>query len=194
MTTISLQSKAYYKIMLHCLKHTSTDCYGLLLGKFETSKFLVEDAIPLSHDKIFAPQFEIAIKMIKQFLPESNIIGFYENLMYNQMKDDCEISNQAIYICELIKTNNDIFNPVLFEIFSRDNRNNEKGFLEDVIIFKEYTFNDKGGFDFVWDYEESDVEYQKMKTYCEKSIQNDIVDFDDHFENANLDWRNLFIK
>jgi hypothetical protein len=33
-----------------------------------------------------------------------------------------------------------------------------------------------------------------MKTYCEKSIQNDIVDFDDHFENANLDWRNLFIK
>ena len=194
MASISLQSKAYFKIMLHCIKHTSSDCYGLLLGKLESSKFIVEDAIPLSHDKIFGPQFEIAIKMIKNFIPESNIIGFYENLMYNQMKEDCEISNQAIYICELIKSNNDIFNPVLFEIYSRDNGNPEKGILEDVIIFKEYTLNDKGGFDFIWDYEESDVEYQKMKTYCEKSLQNDIVDFDDHLENASLDWRNQFIQ
>ena len=194
MTTISLQSKAYYKIMLHCLKHTSTDCYGLLLGKFETSKFIVEDAIPLSHDKIFAPQFEIAIKMIKQFLPESNIIGFYENLMYNQMKDDCEISNQAIYICDLIKSNNDVYTPVLFEIFSRDIGNQDKGFLEDDIFFKQYFFNDKGGFDFLSDFKETEEQYKKLKSYCEKSIQNEIVDFDDHFENANLDWRNLFIK
>ena len=49
------------------------------------------------------------------------------------MKEDCEISNQAIYICELIKSNNDIFNPVLFEIYSRDNGNPEKGILEDVL-------------------------------------------------------------
>ena len=109
------------------------------------------------------------------------------NFSYSELLED-DSKNMTVML------KNDILNPVLFEIYSRDNGNPEKGILEDVIIFKEYTLNDKGGFDFVWDYEESDVEYQKMKTYCEKSLQNDIVDFDDHLENASLDWRNQFIQ
>ena len=32
MSKILIESKAYTKIMLHLIKYTSNDCYGLLLG------------------------------------------------------------------------------------------------------------------------------------------------------------------
>ena len=33
-----------------------------------------------------------------------------------------------------------------------------------------------------------------MKEYCKNSRQEDIIDFDDHLENPNLDWRNTFVE
>ena len=110
--SIDLKSKAYYKIMLHCLKHLASDCYGFLLGKKESNKYIVSDAIPLSHDKIFGPPFKIAVSMIKNYYPNDKIIGFYENLIVNQMKEEGAISNQSHHICEIISKNNKI--PLYF--------------------------------------------------------------------------------
>jgi len=62
MTMIS--DKAYAKIILHCLKYTSNDCYGILIGKSDQNSYKVTDAVPLFHERIFAPQLEIALKFV----------------------------------------------------------------------------------------------------------------------------------
>ena len=188
---IDLNSKAYYKIMLHCLKHLTSDCYGFLLGKIEGNKYIVTNAIPLTHDKIFSPAFKIAVSMIKGFFPNEIIIGFYENLILNQMKEEASISNQSSYICEMIKKNNKI-NPLFFQIYSKDSGEKGKIFLKDVIFFKQFVLNEEV-FSFIDNKKETDEEFNTMKKLCKNNRQFEIIDFDDHLENPNLDWRNTFI-
>ncbi len=62
--SITIDNKAYAKIMLHLMKHTVSDCIGVLIGTEEGDKVTVLDAIPLFHDRIFAPQLEIALKFV----------------------------------------------------------------------------------------------------------------------------------
>ena len=103
--SINISSKAYYKIMLHCMKHTSSDCYGFLIGNVKDNTYHINEAVPFTHDKIFAPSLEIAVKMISIYMAtEGTIVGIYENQMFNQMKDDGTISAQGLTLCELINT------------------------------------------------------------------------------------------
>lgn len=64
MTSINVEGKAYAKLMLHILKHTINDCYGVLIGNSQNDIITVTDAIPLFHERIFAPQLEIALKFV----------------------------------------------------------------------------------------------------------------------------------
>ena len=190
--SISIDSKAYSKIMLHLIKYTSSDCYGILLGKENK----IYDVIPLSHSKIFAPNFELAIKMIEDlFKNEENlkIIGFYENLIINQNKTEAEISNLSFHVCELMMKNKKI-KPIFFEIYSKDKSEELNGKRKDEIEFKMFNFNEKGSFDFIGNYNENEEDFQKIKNYVKKNLQNDIIDFDNYLEDSNLDFRNLFIK
>ena len=189
--TIDLDSKAYYKIMLHCLKHLTSDCYGFLLGKKEGNKYIVSNAIPLTHDKVFGPSFKIAVSMIKGFFPNEKIIGFYENLIVNQMKEEATISDQSSYICEMIKKNNKI-NPIFFQIYSKDTGEKGNQFLKDEIFFKQFVLNEEA-FSFVDNKKETDEEFNTMKRFCKNNRQLEIIDFDEHLENPNLDWRNNFV-
>ena len=191
--SITLNPNAYYKIMLHCLKHLTSDCYGFLLGKKESNKYIVSDAIPLSHDKIFGPPFKIAVSMIQNFFPKEKIIGFYENLIVNQMKEDGAISHQSSYVCEIINKNSKI-NPILFQIYSRDSgkKGENMKYLEDEILFKEFVLNEEV-FSFVDNKKESEEEFNTIKKLCKNNRQQEIIDFDDHLENPNLDWRNTFL-
>lgn len=66
--SIVIEDKAYCKIMLHILKHVSNDCYGMLIGKSVNNEVIITDVIPFSHDKIFAPQLEIALKFVSNIL------------------------------------------------------------------------------------------------------------------------------
>ena len=177
--------------MLHCLKHLTSDCYGFLLGKKEENKYIVTNAIPLTHDKIFGPSFKIAVSMIKGFFPNEKIIGFYENLIVNQMKEDGAISNQSTYICQIINKNSKI-NPLLFQIYSKDSGKKGTTYLEDEILFKQFILNEEV-FSFVDNKKETDEEFLKMKKFCMNNRQLEIIDFDDHLENPNLDWRNTFV-
>ena len=190
--SIDLKSKAYYKIMLHCLKHLTSDCYGFLLGKIDHNKYIVSNAIPLSHDKIFNTPFKIAASMIKNYYPNDKIIGFYENLIVNQMKEEGAISNQSHHICEIISKNSKI-NPLFFQIYSKDSGEKGEPFLKDEIFFKEFVFNDDN-FRFIDNKKETEDEFKQMKEYCQDCRQEDIIDFDDHLENPNLDWRNDFVN
>ena len=177
--------------MLHCLKYLTSDCYGFLLGKKEGNKYIVSNAIPLTHDKVFGPAFKIAVSMIKGFFPNEKIIGFYENLIVNQMKEEAAISDQSSYICEMINKNNKI-NPIFFQIYSKDSGEKGNQFLKDEIFFKEFVLNEEA-FSFVDNKKETDEEFNTMKKLCKNNRQLEIIDFDEHLENPHLDWRNTFI-
>jgi hypothetical protein len=62
--SITISDLAYAKLMLHCMKHTVNDCIGVLLGTEEGDKVTISDVIPLFHERIFAPQLEIAMKFV----------------------------------------------------------------------------------------------------------------------------------
>ena len=49
-------------------------------------------------------------------------------------------------------------------------------------------------FSFVDNKKESEEEFNKMKELCKENRQLEIIDFDDHLENPNLDWRNIFLE
>ena len=189
--SIDLQSKAYYKIMLHCLKHLTTDCYGFLLGTKNDNKYTVTNAFPLTHDKILQPSFTVAVSMIKNFFPNEKIIGFYENLIVNQTKEEGAISSQSTYVCEMIGKNNKI-NPILFQIYSKGKENADPKNLEDDIYFKQFILNEEA-FSFVDNKKETKDEFQKMQRFCKTNRQLEIIDFDEHLENPMLDWRNTFV-
>jgi len=192
MSKILIDSKAYSKIMLHLIKYTSNDCYGILLGKENK----INDVIPLSHNKIFAPNFELAVKMIEDLYKNDDnlkIIGFYENLIINQNKTEGEISNLSFHICELILKNKKVL-PVFFEIYSKDKIDEKSNKRKDEIEFKMFNYNEKGTFDFIGNYNENEEDFNKIKNYVKNNLQNDIIDFDNYLEDPNLDFRNLFIK
>ena len=192
MSKILIDSKAYSKIMLHLIKYTSNDCYGILLGKENK----INDVIPLSHNKIFAPNFELAVKMIEDLYKNDDnlkIIGFYENLIINQNKTEGEISNLSFLICELILKNKKVL-PVFFEIYSKDKIEEKSDKRKDEIEFKMFNYNEKGTFDFIGNYNENEEDFNKIKNYVKNNLQNDIIDFDNYLEDPNLDFRNSFIK
>jgi hypothetical protein len=139
MSNFNISDKAYAKIMLHCIKHTSNDCFGILLGKKNDDRYDVTDAVPLSHDKILAPQLEICLKFIENNL-EDKVIGLYENLILNKEKDVLTVSHTANYIGECIYKVNNNEAPVLFEISSIEKV--DSGMRQkDEIVFKVYRLN-----------------------------------------------------
>ena len=129
--------------------------------------------------------------MIKQFFPKEKIVGFYENLIVNQMKEDGAISHQSTYVCEIINKNSKV-NPILFQIYSKDSGKKGEAFLEDEILFKEFVLNEDV-WSFVDNKKESEEEFKAIKKFCKNNRQLEIIDFDEHLEDPNLDWRNTFI-
>lgn len=43
-------------------------------------------------------------------------------------------------------------------------------------------------------YKESNEQYELVKNLIKSNKIFDLVDFDDHFQNVSLDWRNSFIE
>jgi hypothetical protein len=139
MSNISINDKAYAKLMLHCLKHTANDCFGILIGN-KDSPTEVTDVVPMSHDKIFAPQLELCLKFIENYMPENKVIGLYENLVLNKEKENPTISNTANYIGECFYKNNFEVN-ILFEISSIEKTEENSNRIKDKILFKVNFFN-----------------------------------------------------
>ncbi len=66
-----------------------------------------------------------------------------------------------------------------------------KLFSKFILIIKLYRFSgNKESFDFVGSYKETSEQKNKMKDLLMNFVQNDIIDFDDHFQDAEMDWKN----
>ncbi len=137
------------------------------------------------------------------------IIGFYENLLLNNLKGTASISQLCYSILENIH-NKKFKHPVLLEIFSNEivNDGKETVVIKDEpvinVMFKQiklstqiYRFSkltNSSNFDFVGIHSISDNQFKLMASLLKENKQNEIVDFDDHFLDAELDWRNNFVE
>ncbi len=57
-----------------------------------------------------------------------------------------------------------------------------------------YSYNEKACFDLIKKFEEAKEKHDEIVKLVENNRVTEIVDFDDHFEDVNLDWRNNFIN
>ena len=64
MEKVKFSVNAFSKYILHCLKHLSNDCYGALIGNLTDNIYNIIDVIPISHERLYAPQIEISFKLV----------------------------------------------------------------------------------------------------------------------------------
>ncbi len=178
----------------------TTTIIGILLGKSSGDTVEVLEAIPLSHTYTLVPTLEAAFEMVNSpffLLPvcyqkniqiESyahqkamKILGVYES----QQGNSAPPSTVAAEICRKIVEVNK-HTAVCLQIFYKK----EMGILKYSIGTKAYELVAAAG-----DFTEAPFTFTindtKLKKGVESGLGNHVVDFDDHFENAALDWRNI---
>ncbi|KAH9624350.1 hypothetical protein KSS87_020681 [Heliosperma pusillum] len=88
---------AYIKLVLHALKHTTNAVNGVLVGRYEASKGVVEisEAVPLFHSNIgLLPPLEIALTQIEDYYAGQglSLVGYFHA---NERADDSDLGNVA---------------------------------------------------------------------------------------------------
>ncbi|KMT18271.1 hypothetical protein BVRB_2g024360 [Beta vulgaris subsp. vulgaris] len=190
--TYEIGQNAYIKLVLHALKHKSSSVNGVLVGRFDASKEVVQisDAVPLFHSNIgLLPPLEIALMQIEEHYSSQglSLVGYFHA---NERADDSDLNNVAKnigdHLCRyfpqagvLLLDNKKLEalpkvkdrTPVM-QLYSRDG---SKWKVEDSgrLVMKEPSANI-----ILLDY----VSTQKWE---------DIVDFDDHLDNISEDWLNV---
>eukprot|EP00831_Metopus_contortus_P050488 TRINITY_DN42446_c0_g1_i4.p1 TRINITY_DN42446_c0_g1~~TRINITY_DN42446_c0_g1_i4.p1 ORF type:complete len:206 (+),score=40.56 TRINITY_DN42446_c0_g1_i4:166-783(+) len=173
-------SHATYKMLFHSLKHAKAHCYGVLLGKYDEGMIEVVDAIPLSHTPVLVPMLTVAFQMIEAHALEKklNIVGSYE-----LSSDVTEPSAVSLDIMQQIVEKNQRA-ALCSMIFPKKEMENK------------YSFGNR---DFIFNTEDSNFKAissavkitSEACEYCVKTgMWTTLIDFDDHFENSDLDWRN----
>lgn len=187
---------AYIKLVLHALKHTTCSVNGVLVGRFDAGKGVVEisDAVPLFHSPHIGllPSLEIALMQIEEHYGSQglSVVGYFHA---NERFDDHELSNVAKNIGDhiyryfprvgiLLLDNRKLEalpkvkdrSPVM-QLYTRDEYKNWKlaGSGENNrLVMKEPSAN------------------VMLLDFVSSQKWQDIVDFDDHLNDISKDWLN----
>lgn len=76
---------AYIKLVLHALKHKASPVNGVLVGRFDGGKGVVEitDAIPLFHSNIgLLPALEIALMQVCSMFSLFSLLSIYALFLF----------------------------------------------------------------------------------------------------------------
>ncbi len=101
-TQVEIKSKALRKAIAHTLKHCKNDCVGVLLGSIKADVIVVEDAIPLFHDRVFASALESAFDMIS-LVSDLKIVGVYDAPLKYKSGDAVPLTSLSQSIAEQVK-------------------------------------------------------------------------------------------
>jgi hypothetical protein len=117
----SIEDKAYRKLLLHALKYHKADCMGLLLGRKQqdNKRVIIDDAVPLFHNKIVSGPLEVAFEMVESTLVDetTRIVGVYEAPILGAETQDTP-SPLATAIAQQIKANNQFAEPCILSLSS----------------------------------------------------------------------------
>ncbi|XP_057523657.1 ER membrane protein complex subunit 8/9 homolog [Amaranthus tricolor] len=189
--TYEIGQNAYIKIVLHALKHKSSAVNGVLVGRYDAGKGIVQisDAVPLFHSNTgLLPSLEIALMQIEEHFAsqEVSLVGYFHA---NERSDDYDLSNVAKnigdHLCRyfpqagiLLLDNRKLEalpkvkdrSPVM-QLYSRDG---SKWKVEENshLVMKEPSAN------------------MILLDYVSTQKWEGIIDFDDHLDDISKDWLN----
>ncbi|GJQ79010.1 hypothetical protein Trydic_g171 [Trypoxylus dichotomus] len=191
MGDITLNAKAYCKIILHAVKYAHCSVNGVLLAKSASKSKDIEfvDAIPLFHMSLnLTPMAEIALTEIDQYASQNGLIiaGYY---MAHENFRECSFEKAYHRISEKIADN---FGSACLVVV--DNR--KLSLQLENIALRVAQFSD-GKYKTV---DPSKVSLYPVNTLdlCSSLVSRrnyvDLVDFDNHLDDITLDWKNEFIN
>lgn len=185
-TKYYVSDEAYVKILLHGSKYPANAINGILVGTEEGQGYRVHDAMPLFHQAVVAPIFEMSLELIDAYCREKDwkIVGYYYgNERWNDLsmsivghKIADKIEAQASRACVLA-----LSGPAL----SCESKSGLELLLKDV---------KRGWIPVDGRLELSDSVSEKRQFFSQALRENahvEIYDFDDHFEDVKKDWRNV---
>ena len=89
---------------MHAIKYHQFDCLGLLIGRKQGNEIIVENAIPLFHQRVMNGMLETAFDMVQSLFLEDgqSIVGLYEAAQPLSLSGGRQQSLLAQNICENI--------------------------------------------------------------------------------------------
>ena len=64
-TKLTIQSRSILLMHLHAIKYHNFDCIGAIIGQKKGQELLIEDCVPLFHQRVMTGTCEIAFDMIE---------------------------------------------------------------------------------------------------------------------------------
>uniref|UniRef100_A0A7R9YGM3 MPN domain-containing protein n=1 Tax=Pinguiococcus pyrenoidosus TaxID=172671 RepID=A0A7R9YGM3_9STRA len=190
-----ISTEAYVKIALHAAKHALARVDGLLIGRVENDVIFVDDVLPLFHISTSGLLLEAACSVAEQLVEGAHatgraatIVGYY---FANERETDastpaytetiasklCEANGVECLLLQLVnKALSGESGELCVKATARDQRKNWKRAVE--------------------------LEAEPSKEAAERALddflcaeaERNIVDFDDHCEDARKDWQNAWVS
>eukprot|EP00347_Sterkiella_histriomuscorum_P001206 403372919 len=181
-------------MMLHVVKYHKNDCLGVLLGQKQDNKLIVEDIVPLFHQRYMAGPLEIAFDMIESVVLQAQgnqlqIIGLYEAPISSKSNDQIT-SSAALSIAQQLKLQNHIDTPaiIVFETLTKRREVGDQIQHYQKMDVQGYIVNQNNNAVLATEFKRA--EFSICEPYITSQKYLGFCDFDDHFENVDNDWLN----
>ncbi|XP_030760861.1 ER membrane protein complex subunit 8/9 homolog [Sitophilus oryzae] len=189
MTEVKINARAFCKMILHAAKYPHCAINGVLLAKSGASNKEIEflDAVPLFHICLnLTPMAEIALMQIDELASSRGLViaGYYaanENLRDNSFE---KASNK---IADKIASN---FTPSYIVVINNSKLSSENS--KSVLKVAQIT---EGNFKQIEEpyihTNPTEGTVRATRDLLQNKAYNDLVDFDNHLDNIQLDWMNI---
>ncbi|CAK74837.1 unnamed protein product (macronuclear) [Paramecium tetraurelia] len=175
---VDIQKIVYKKAMLHACKYSTEDVIGILIGQINDTHVNIVDAYPLFHSRVSLNTLEVSLDIISSELQsDRKIIGVYEaranarGIMSEIAKEMLHNINQKQAIVLRISQVEVDDAPILNAKIVSLNEN------------VKYVINSS-----------STLEWWVIQDCLKAGLHWKIIDFDAHFENVQLNFRNQYLE
>ncbi|CAM9367990.1 unnamed protein product, partial [Chrysoparadoxa australica] len=188
--SISVESKAYVKLMLHAAKHPSCPVNGLLLVRQSQSKgdgdVYIVDAVPMFHLRSLAPLLESAAMLTEAYATELGegitIGGVYTG---SSALDDSGAGRIAGKMCDRVEGNSsEGIGAVLLQV------NNKKLALPTEAALQGFGRDSGRGFKREVPLTLSEGSVARFNKLLAEGAAQHVNDMDEHFDDVSKDWSN----
>ncbi|ETK84635.1 hypothetical protein F441_10608 [Phytophthora nicotianae CJ01A1] len=184
----SVSTQTYVKLVLHAAKRPANAVCGLLLGTEQGQGFSISDAVPLFHHEApLAPLLEVACAMVDAYCQKSQklqIVGlYYSGSGYSPSDSGNGLSHFAEKVADKVEQN--CSRACVLVLDSQQLSSESKTGLQ--ILLKDV----KRGWTKVENrLKVADGATKTVTQGLKQSVQEDVVDFEEHLEDPSKDWRN----
>ncbi|CAD8176755.1 unnamed protein product [Paramecium octaurelia] len=176
--SVDIQKIVYKKAMLHACKYSTEDVIGILIGQITDKSINIVDAYPLFHSRVSLNTLEVSLDIISSELQnDRKIIGVYEA----KANFRGIMSELAREILNNINQNK----AILMRISQIE--------VDDTFVLNAKIVSQNENVKHVIN-SSSTLEWWVIQDCLKAGLHWKIVDFDAHFENVQLNFRNQYLE